>query len=190
MLFDEPFASLDPNLRVQLRHQVSNVLRETGTPAVFVTHDQREALAMGDRIAVMLDGRIVQVGTAEDVFHRPVDQFVGAFMGVANFLPLQKTSDGAASELGSVDTGGAGLDTVLAMTRPDDVLFAPSESGDAEIVGADYTGTHWLARVELRSGHQVQLMMSHVDVPTRGQRGEVSLAPGHHQVAVPVDAAR
>lgn len=186
MLFDEPFASLDPNLRVQLRHQVTAVLRETKTPAVFVTHDQREALAMGDRIAVMRDGVIEQVGTAEEVFHRPVSQFVGAFMGEANFLPIVGEAGAETSPLGPIDLNGYERSSTVAMTRPDDVVFTPSESGPAVITGADYTGTHWLVRVELASGDQVQLLTSHLDDPTPGRRGELSLAPGHHQVPVPV----
>ena len=88
MLFDEPFASLDHNLRVQLRQEVVGVLRATGTPAVFVTHDQREALTIGDRIAVMRAGRIVQLATPAEVFHRPADGFVASFMGEVSFLPV------------------------------------------------------------------------------------------------------
>lgn len=188
MLFDEPFASLDPNLRVQLRHQVTSVLRETETPAVFVTHDQREALAMGDRIAVMHNGVIVHVGTAEAVFHRPISQFVGAFMGEANFLTITGEGEAAMSPLGPIDLNGHELGSTVAMTRPDDVVFTPSEAGPAVITGADYTGTHWLVRVELASGDQVQLLTSHLADPTRGQRGELSLAPGHQQVPVPISS--
>ena len=65
---------------------MSPTLRATGTPAVFVTHDQHEALAIGDRIAVMRSGRIRQVGTPAEVYHRPADRFIGAFMGAASFL--------------------------------------------------------------------------------------------------------
>ena len=72
LLLDEPFASLDPNLRTRIRDEVVDILRSTGTPALFVTHDQQEALAIGDRIAVMNSGRIVQLDHPHTVFHQPV----------------------------------------------------------------------------------------------------------------------
>ena len=186
MLFDEPFASLDPNLRVQLRHQVSEVLRETQTPAVFVTHDQREALAMGDRIAVMNHGKIEQVGSAEQIFHSPTNQFVGAFMGEANLLPVTEESGGLVSSLGMIDAEGRATTGAVAMTRPDDVEFVASAGGTSTVVGADYTGTHWLVRVRLDSGEQIQLLTSHLDTPQAGTKGDVSLVPGHQQVLVPL----
>ena len=81
MLLDEPFASLDPNLRAQIRADVVELLRSTGTPAVFVTHDQTEALATGDRVAVMRRGRIEQLGTPTDVFHEPAQPLRGRLHG-------------------------------------------------------------------------------------------------------------
>ena len=93
MLLDEPFASLDPNLRAQIRAEVVALLRSTGTPAVFVTHDQTEAMATGDRVAVMRAGRIEQLGTPTAVFHAPASRFVAGFMGDAE-LPARSRRDG------------------------------------------------------------------------------------------------
>ena len=81
MLFDEPFASLDHNLRISFRHDVVRALKATATPAVFVTHDQHEALAIGDRIAVMRRGASCSSHTLATVFHRPVDRFVAVLHG-------------------------------------------------------------------------------------------------------------
>ena len=91
MLLDEPFASLDPNLRdpAARRHRRRSS-GPRGTPALFVTHDQAEALSIGDRVAVMRAGRIEQVGSPDDVFHRPVNRFVAGFMGEAAFLPVAR----------------------------------------------------------------------------------------------------
>ena len=102
MLLDEPFASLDPNLRTQIRADVVSVLRSTNTPAIFVTHDQAEALATGDRVAVMANGTLEQLALPWEVYRRPRNRFVAEFMGEADLLPV----DGAGRcELGAV--GGA-----------------------------------------------------------------------------------
>ena len=102
MLLDEPFASLDPNLRAQIRADVVHLLHETGTAAVFVTHDQSEALAVGDRIAVIRAGRIEQVGTPVEVFHHPANRFVAGFMGEARFLAIDPVTN--MTELGPAGT--------------------------------------------------------------------------------------
>lgn len=107
ILLDEPFASLDPNLRTQIRADVLAVLRSTGTAALFVTHDQVEALATGDRIAVMRGGRIEQAGTPVEVFHEPRNRFVAEFMGEANLLPLERAA-GSGSSAGSGSVGSEG----------------------------------------------------------------------------------
>lgn len=177
MLFDEPFASLDQNLRVRLRHVVSEALRATGTPGVFVTHDQQEALAIGDRIAVMRAGQIVQLGTPAEIYHAPVDTFVGAFMGEAGFLPI---TDGA-SAVGPVD--GAESDSV-AMVRSDDLHFTPDAGGDVEIVRVEYHGTMWHMAARMADGTIVPTTTGHLETPSIGDRGRLELVPGHTQVAV------
>ncbi|MEM8706421.1 MAG: ABC transporter ATP-binding protein [Actinomycetota bacterium] len=179
MLFDEPFASLDHNLRIQLRQDVATALRATDTPAVFVTHDQQEALAIGDRIAVMRGGKVRQLDTPAEVFHRPVDDFVGAFMGAASFLPIAAGS----TALGAVDTDD-GSDRLLAMVRPDDVVFTSDADGEAEIVAAEYHGSGWLLVASLDGRVEVQVEASHLDAPDVGARGRLAMAPGHRQVVV------
>ncbi len=106
LLLDEPFASLDQNLRVKLRDDVLSILRETATPAVFVTHDQLEALSLGDRLLVLRDGRVEQAGTPEAVFHTPVSRFVATFMGEADFIPATVGDGQVTSELGARALGG------------------------------------------------------------------------------------
>ena len=182
MLFDEPFASLDHNLRIQLRRDVTDALRATGTPAVFVTHDQHEALAIGDRIAVMRSGRIRQVGTPAEVYHRPADRFVGAFMGAASFLPI---ANDATTVLGPIDLDGAAPADAFAMVRPDDIVFTASATGEAEIVGAAYHGSGWHLHASVHDGVDVYFTVGHLDAPAVGDRGTLALTPGHCQVVVP-----
>ncbi len=189
MLLDEPFASLDSNLRSQLRASVTAALEITGTPGVFVTHDQEEALATGDRIAVMRSGRIEQLADPVSVYHSPANSFVARFMGEVNLLPITSDAGGARTLLGPVDTTDVGRDVsseMQAMLRPDDVTFTESAVGGACIVGAEFRGTTWGYRIELPGGIQVLASGSHLHPFSVGMRGEVTLTPGHWQVLVPI----
>ena len=87
LLLDEPFSNLDVDLRVKMREEVRRILKETGVTAISVTHDQEEAMSISDRVAVMNDGRIEQVGDPEQVFQQPESRFVAGFLGHASFLP-------------------------------------------------------------------------------------------------------
>ena len=118
MLLDEPFASLDEVLRDDLRQQVAEVLRNTHTPSILVTHDRHEALTLGDRVAVMRDGRLQQVDTPEAVYDRPSNRFVAGFVGVASFVPV---ADGG-----------------LAVVRPHQVTL--TAGGDDRVVSCEFAG--------------------------------------------------
>ncbi len=175
MLFDEPFASLDPNLRTQLRRDVLQALRTTGTPAVFVTHDQTEALAIGDRVAVLRAGRIQHVGAPYEVFHTPRSRFVAAFMGDASFLPV---ADGHTA-LGPIDTTAD-----LAMVRPDDVDFTGDREGDTEVTSVEFRGERWICTLRLPDGTELIANRSHLAPVAVGDRGRVALVPGHRLVPI------
>ncbi|HKR01908.1 MAG TPA: ABC transporter ATP-binding protein [Pyrinomonadaceae bacterium] len=94
LLFDEPFGALDAQLRVRLRREIHSLLKKVNLPAIFITHDQEEALELGDRIAVINMGRIEQIGTPDDVYNRPETEYVATFLGAANLL-LGVVSNGA-----------------------------------------------------------------------------------------------
>jgi iron(III) transport system ATP-binding protein len=179
MLLDEPFASLDPNLRAQIRADVVEILHAEGTPAVFVTHDQTEALAVGDRIAVMRSGRIEQIGTPEQVFHSPANRFVAAFMGEATFLPA------GGPELDALGVDGDAAAGVTAMLRPDDVTFTEDPAGAAEIVHAEFRGTVWCYTLQMPGGARVLSTRSHLHRAAVGTRVTPRLNPGHVPVVLP-----
>lgn len=183
LLLDEPFASLDPNLRGQLRTDVVNALRTTGTPAVVVTHDQREALAVGDRIAVMRAGRIEHLDTPTAVFHQPANRFVGTFLGPASFLPIRVGRGSPHTVLGPIAEPVNPGD--LAMVRPDDVVFEPADTADAEIVAAEFRGETWCYTIRCADGTEVLSAASHLAVLPVGTRGRTTLSPGHPQIVVP-----
>lgn len=100
LLFDEPFGALDAQTRVRLRREIHTLLKKVQVPAIFITHDQEEALELGDRIAVINAGRIEQIGTPDEVYNRPETEYVATFLGAANLL-LGVVSDGDV-ELGTV----------------------------------------------------------------------------------------
>lgn len=183
LLLDEPFASLDPNLRSQVRDDVVAIMRSTGTPAVFVTHDQNEALAVGDRVAVMRAGRIVQVDTPERVFHDPRSRFVAAFMGEASFVPAAI----AAAEFGGVGSVPSSANGSIVMLRPDDVTFETAAAGSAEVVAAEFRGSSWCYTLRLRSGDEVRSMRSHLDRIDIGTMVEPHVRPGHLPVLLPAE---
>ena len=132
LLLDEPFSNLDASLRTQVRTDVHALLVELGVTTVFVTHDQDEAFVLGDEVAVMSAGRIVQSGPPEELYLRPVDRWVAGFVGEANLLAGHAHGDRATTALGPLP-----LDTPA--TGPVDVLARP-ESLVLESVGAPAAG--------------------------------------------------
>ncbi len=89
LLLDEPLSNLDAKLRLEMREEIKRIHRETGVTAIYVTHDQKEALSIADRLAVMRDGRIEQIGTPQEVYNRPANAFVAGFIGETNFIPCE-----------------------------------------------------------------------------------------------------
>lgn len=181
MLLDEPFASLDPNLRSRLRDDIVAILRAAGTPGVFVTHDQNEALAVGDRIAVMNAGRIAQLGTPHDVFHAPTSRFVAAFMGEADFLT-------AAQARNHLDGGGlaetVGNEAVVVF-RPDDVSFTIDDNGPASVTSAEFRGATWRYKIALADGAEVRSLRSHLEPVEIGTTVHPAVNPGHVPAVIP-----
>jgi ABC-type Fe3+/spermidine/putrescine transport system ATPase subunit len=130
LLFDEPFGALDAQTRVRLRREIRLLLRDVHVPAVFITHDQEEALELGDRIAVLHSGHLEQVGTPEDVYNRPETEYVATFLGAANLL-LGVVAEGDRVELGAgfIEAGAEAArfrpgQAVKLVFRPEDVRLS------------------------------------------------------------------
>ena len=128
ILLDEPFSNLDTRLRAAVRAEVRAILKRAGAAAVFVTHDQEEAFSLADRVAVMWEGRVAQVGTPSEIYRRPATRAVAAFVGDADFLPGRLAGGVVTTELGGVATIGVGTSgeggpggAVEAMLRPETV---------------------------------------------------------------------
>ena len=128
LLLDEPMSNLDYKVRVELRHELRALQRRIGITAVYVTHDREEALTLADRIAVIDAGRIVQLGTPEEIFHRPESAFVAGFMGADNALDLVLADGGA---LVAAVAGTPAAERLRAHFRSDAAQLAMHAGGHA-----------------------------------------------------------
>lgn len=106
ILLDEPLSNLDVQVRLRLRQEVRSILKETGTSAIFVTHDREEALSISDRVGVMRSGRLEQLGTPEEIYAHPASRFVAEFVTQANFLPARRQGLHWETEVGSFEVSG------------------------------------------------------------------------------------
>ena len=167
VLLDEPFSNLDQNLRASLRLAMRNILKEADTAAVFVTHDREEALSLADRVAVMRDGRIEQIGAPDDIYYRPQTRFIGAFVGDANILPAERVRGGAQTELGFVvlaepqteSTDQSISREIDILLRPEQLALKPCQDDDpdcANVISSEYYGHDQVVRVRLQSGAEVE----------------------------------
>jgi ABC-type Fe3+/spermidine/putrescine transport system ATPase subunit len=162
LLFDEPFGALDTQTRVHLRQEIRALLRKVNVPAIFITHDQQEALELGDRIAVLNKGHLEQIGTPFEIYNNPATEYVATFLGAANVLPALVRRDGL--EVGSTqipaqldrDKFSEG-DCVKIIFRPEDLSLNKSDFlrpgnfkiGTARIQEITFVGAYERLRLKL-----------------------------------------
>jgi iron(III) transport system ATP-binding protein len=162
LLLDEPLSNLDAKLRIELRSEIRRICKEAGMTGVYVTHDQKEALSMADRIAVMRAGRIEQVGTPRELYRKPSTRFVAEFMGEANFLDCVVKSKGALDWAGLIveldsASGEVGTKQTLSV-RPEATRLVPrgtSQAINATIEDVVYLGEVAQVRLRLPNGQQL-----------------------------------
>ena len=161
ILLDEPFSNLDAGLRVRVRAEVRAILKQARATAVFVTHDQEEALSLVDRVAVMLNGRIHQVDVPQALYRQPISREVAAFIGEANFLPGQAHGRTAECELGTVELLVPAHGPVDVMIRPENLAIHPAPPGPQVHRVRDqlFFGHDQLVRVDLSTGRTVDVRL-------------------------------
>ncbi len=189
-LFDEPLSNLDARLRLEARGFLKRLQRELGITTVYVTHDQSEALALADRMAVMEAGRIRQLGTPVEVFHRPANLFVASFIGSTPMNLLPSRVEGGALAVGParlpLPDGAAPHvhdgDEVVLGARPEYTAVRPAEAGSAVAAGGiagrvailEHLGTAYLVSVEVEAegagGLTVQAAVPEGEAPAIGTR--------------------
>jgi iron(III) transport system ATP-binding protein len=161
LLLDEPFSNLDTSLRVQIRAEVQRLLADLGVTAVFVTHDQEEAFVVGDEVAVMLAGRVVQQATPAELYRAPASRAVAGFLGDANLLPGVATAGLADTAIGRVplrDGLGGDVDVLL---RPEQLRV--SAGAAATIDSVQYFGHDAVYLTRLAGGTALRVRV--LDVP-------------------------
>lgn len=187
LLLDEPLSALDAKVRVGLRDEIRRIQTELGITTLFVTHDQEEALAVSDRVAVMRAGRIEQIGTPEELYSMPANAFVADFVGLSNRVPA--TIDGAVAQalgvaLPLVDAGAAPAGEGVALVRPEDVVLTLTAGGEgareATVVTTSFLGSLRRTRVRLVDG--LELVVQHA----AGEHVEVGQTVGVRLAGRPV----
>ena len=199
LLLDEPFSNLDVDLRERLALEVRDILKELGTTAVLVTHDQHEAFAIADQIGVLHQGVIVQWDSAYNLYHRPADRFVADFIGQGVFTPgtVDLPNQRVQIELGTLPlwqgidvcpTGERDGRTVDVLLRADDVIHDDASPLQAEVVRKAFRGAEFLYTLKLPSGQALlALVPSHHDHAI-GEKIGIRLG-ADHVVTFPVDDA-
>jgi iron(III) transport system ATP-binding protein len=158
LLLDEPFSNLDTALRAQVRGEVRRLLTDLGVTTVFVTHDQTEAFVLGDRVAVMTDGRVAQQGRPDDLYERPVSPWLAGFVGEANLLPGTASGTTALTACGTVALADSHDGPVTVLARPEEIVLAADgavgEGATVELV--EYHGHDTMYVVGVDGGPSVR----------------------------------
>ncbi len=171
LLLDEPLGALDLKLRREMQSELKSIQKSTGIAFVYITHDQDEALAMSDRIAVMQDGHFVEIGTPDEVYSNPKTRFVAEFIGFSNFLPV-KNENGKTVFGGQIIPDAKGEPSETLFIRPENVRFGRNaEEGFAlngRLCERNYVGGVMRTSIELKGG--IKIVSSRID--------DVELCPG------------
>lgn len=186
LLLDEPFSNLDAGLRGHVRAEVRDIVREAGATAVLVTHDQEEAFCLADRVAIMLDGRVAQVGAPEEVYLRPSTREVADFLGEAQYLSGVAAGWRVSCLLGDTPLFAPHDGPVAVMVRPESIALSADDGG----IGAmgtvrtrQFLGHSYVITVGLDAGPEVTVRAGPHDAPLVGDhvranlRGPVHVLP-------------
>lgn len=182
ILLDEPLSNLDAALKDSLRWEIRDALKTAGVPAIWVTHDQEEALSIGDRVGVLNNGQLEQLDNPETCFCEPASRFVAEFLGEASFLPGQLEHGRVATALGvapGTPVNGATGEVDL-LVRPDDVsLMRATNDANGSVNWVRYEGGSRLYAVELDDGTPVKVRVSHENRIEPGERVRLAVITTH-----------
>jgi iron(III) transport system ATP-binding protein len=170
ILLDEPFSNLDPSIRERVRIEVKQLIQQVGITAIFVTHDQEEALSLAEQVAVMIEGRILQVGTPLEVYTRPVNRLVGEFVGGANFLRGLVANATVDFELGRLPVKADFAGAADVMVRAESLTVADEGGVPGDVVGVEYYGHDQMVILRLASGSLLKVRLPAGIHLTVGQR--------------------
>jgi putative spermidine/putrescine transport system ATP-binding protein len=181
LLLDEPLSALDAKVRRQLREEIRRIQIAVGTTTLFVTHDQEEALALGDRVGVMSAGRLEQIAAPAELYDRPATAFVAEFVGLTNRV-RGVAADGVVDVLGArvpLLPGSAGPGPVTALVRPEAVKVVPEEGASGRVLAVSFLGSLGRVQVGLADDTLVvaQVPATDVDALSPGTAVRVTVVP-------------
>jgi len=196
VLLDEPLSSLDQAMKSSLRWLLRDTLKAAGVAAIWVTHDQDEALSVADRVGIMSIGRLEQIGEPERCYRMPKTRFVAEFLGDGVFLRGRFEADdcvhtalgcchAADPQQARTLAGSAGLDVLV---RPHDLTLQPQDNGNAEVIAGRYEGETRLYTLRLDDGYLMRARVSHELRVADGTRVQTSIAAQHPLPLFPVAA--
>jgi putative spermidine/putrescine transport system ATP-binding protein len=175
LLLDEPLSALDATVRDQLRDEIRSLQKRLGITTVFVTHDQQEAMAISDRVAVMRNGQVEQVGSPKELYQNPRNSFVAKFVGTSNQIESTRIGE-AWKVLGSTVSGPESFNSGIAFIRPEDITVTPSAAGLAVIDEISFLGSFVRVFVSIDKTRVVaDLQISDADKLTVGQQVELTV---------------
>ncbi|CAM3090141.1 ABC transporter ATP-binding protein [Prescottella defluvii] len=192
MLLDEPFSALDAGLRVTTRKSVAATLGAAGVTTLLVTHDQEEALTFAGQVAVMRTGRFTQVGTPEQLYHSPVDDFTARFLGECVLLPAEVADGVASSALGRIPVRDSDIHgPARLMLRPEQIVATevPEGSGSSGVGAGTVTRTEFLGApsmldITLDTGAEIRVRQASTRTPAVGARVTVEVFGAGQALAV------
>ncbi len=180
ILLDEPFNSLDASSRAYMRAEVREILRRENTAAILVTHDQAEAFALADRVAVLNMGKLEQVDTPTELYHAPRTRFVARFLGLADFLPAEITAQAVRTDAGHVSNPGLPpCASAELLMRPEEVGLVADAASAAIVVGREFRGSALTYTVKLPCGLNIRSERPSTELYQLGARVRPELRPSH-----------
>jgi iron(III) transport system ATP-binding protein len=187
ILLDEPLSNLDVQTRLRLRQEIREILKKANTAAIFVTHDQEEAAAISDRIAVMHQGQIAQWDSPEAIYHTPASRFVAEFVTQANFLPARYQDEQWSTELGPLPLrlpppASTSPEPPTIMIRQHDLHLDPDPQGQAVIRDRQFLGREHRYILITDQGQQLQALSTLSPPVAVGTRVKLSCNPAQIQV--------
>jgi len=175
ILLDEPFSNLDAALRDRMRRDVRAILTEANATAIFVTHDQEEALAIADVVAVMRYGKVQQIGTPHQIYRRPASPWIGEFVGESDFISGHAEVGRVTTSMGTFPQFGDMRGAVRVMIRPEWIHPTPATDGTALVVDQEYFGHDQLLVIELPDGGRIRSRTGSNSFIVPGDRVEIGI---------------
>lgn len=182
LLLDEPFSSMDADLRYELRIETKRIQKETGLTTVLVTHDQQESFFLSERIGVLRNGRLLQAGRPDEIYHKPANRFVADFVERSDFISAEIDNGMVVTGIGIFRLNGGfneGSKDVDMLIRPDDVEFTVTADGNVRVIDAQFLGSQIIYKLLLPDGTSIHSIRHSAERIPVGSWARVKVNPSH-----------